>query len=274
MIRRDSKPSATGPVAKPDVNQGSSESIWSVPCDCTAGGQQAKIFNKARIPERYRHCDFDNFESDLPYDHGAPAQVVAWNQSLEQAKMVVRSFARDFPSGTEHGILLMGTCGVGKTHLAISALQELMRRGHNCLYYDYRQLLKEIQDSYNAGSGTTEMGVLEPVLQAEVLLLDDLGASKPSQWVLETVAHILNARYNDKRVTLATTNFLDSDPAGSLPRYSNSRSGTAVQPMTEDTLSDRVGARIRSRLYEMCRTIEMVAPDYRKEIRQAGRFRS
>lgn len=250
------------------------QSVWGVPCDCTTGDQESKSFSRTRIPERYRHCDFDNFESDLPYDHASPTQVTAWNQSLEQAKVVVRSFARDYPSGTEHGILLMGTCGVGKTHLAIAALKDLLHRGHACLYYDYRELLKQIQDSYNASSESTEMGVLDPVLKTEVLLLDDLGASKPSLWALETVAHILNARYNDKRVTLVTTNFLDGDSVASSQRFPSSRSAAAAQTMAEDSLADRVGARIRSRLYEMCRTVEMVAPDYRKEIRQASRFRS
>src|SRR3984885_11355906 len=248
----------------------SDSGVWSVPCECTENAQQNKSFVRARIPERYRHCDFDNFESDLPYDHASPSHVAGWNKSLEQAKVVVRSFARDFPSGTEHGILLMGTCGVGKTHLAIAALQELTRRGHNCLYYDYRELLKEIQDSYNSSSESTEMGVLDPVLKAEVLLLDDLGSSKPSLWALETVGHILNARYNDKRITLATTNFLDGDAASQPPSRSTAPRPSAI----EDTLSERIGTRIRSRLYEMCRTVELAAPDYRKEIRQAHRFRA
>jgi len=262
------------PQPSTQIPGNSNPGVWSVPCECTTNAQENKSLLRARIPERYRHCDFENFESDLPYDHASSNQVAAWNQSLEQAKMVVRSFTRDYPSGTEHGILLMGTCGVGKTHLAIAALQELLRRGHTCLYYDYRELLKEIQDSYNSRSESTEMGVLDPVLKAEVLLLDDLGASKPSLWALETVAHILNTRYNDKRVTLVTTNFLDGDSTGSAQRYSNSRSAAAAQTATEDSLSDRVGARIRSRLYEMCRTIEIIAPDYRKEIRQATRFRA
>src|SRR5208282_1523448 len=194
----------------------------------------------------------------------------AWNRSLKQACVVVEGFARDFPAGTEHGLLLMGPCGVGKTHLAVAALQEVMHRGHACVFYDYRELLKEIQDSYNAENQATEMGVLEPVLKTEVLLLDDLGASKPSLWALETVGHILNARYNDKRITLVTTNFLDAD---STPRPV-SRSSSMRPAAVDDTLPDRVGTRIRSRLYEMCRTVEIVAPDYRKEIRQAGRFRA
>jgi DNA replication protein DnaC len=109
-------------------------------------------------------------------------------------------------------------------------------------------------------------------LEAEVLLLDDLGASKPSPWALETVSHILNKRYNDKRVTLLTTNYLDeveSSSAGArLP------SGQTIVAGREESLTDRIGQRVRSRLYEMCRTVEISSADYRREIRQAGRLRS
>src|SRR5580693_1246598 len=123
----------------------------------------------------------------------------------------------------ENGLLLMGPCGVGKTHLVVSAMKEIVLRGHSGLFYDYRELLKEIQDSYNAESQSTEMSVLEPVLKTEILVLD-VGSSKPSPWALETVGHILNTRYNEKRVTLLTTNYLDTDPtAGAGPRVAGMR---------------------------------------------------
>jgi DNA replication protein DnaC len=156
-------------------------------------------------------------------------------------------------------------------------------RGYTGLFYDYRELLKEIQGSYNAESQTSELGVLEPVLMADVLLLDDLGASKPSPWAMETVGHVLNSRYNEKRITLLTTNYLDTGPAAvptstptSIPasRRTFLPSGQAVAGAREDNLTDRLGMRIRSRLYEMCRTVELFAPDYRREVRQAGRVRS
>jgi DNA replication protein DnaC len=119
------------------------------------------------------------------------------------------------------------------------------------------------------------MGVLEPVLKADILVLDDVGSSKPSLWALETVGHVLNTRYNEKRVTLLTTNFLDSDAAanGTAPASAPRVAGTRTA-MMDDSLTERVGKRIRSRLYEMCRTVEISAPDYRKEIRHAGRIRS
>lgn len=228
----------------------------AVPCACAETDRETRARRQARIPPRYEHCDFENFEGDL-YDQEADA--ARWNQSLKRARLVVESFVREYPAASEHGLLLMGPCGVGKTHLAVAALRALASRGHQGLFYDYRELLKEIQASYNPESQTTEMDVLEPVLRAEVLLLDDLGASKPSAWALETVGHILNARYNDKRVTLVTTNFLDAprpaEPARAAPH--------------DDALAERIGQRIRSRLYEMCRTVEIVAPDFRKRVRQA-----
>jgi DNA replication protein DnaC len=193
----------------------------------------------------------------------------------------VQRFAQEFSPirelQGEQGLLLMGPCGVGKTHLAVAALKEIIQRGHTGLFYDYRELLKEIQDSYNAESKATEMSVLEPVLQTELLVLDDTGSSKPSLWALETVGHILNTRYNEKRVTLLTTNFLDSDftsngsapVAAASPRVAGMRA-----PTIEDSLTERVGKRIRSRLYEMCRTIEMSGADYRKEIRNLSRGRA
>ena len=240
----------------------------AVRCDCAEGDRVAQVLSRARIPRRYEHCDFENFETDV---YESEPEGKAWDRSLALAKLVVESFSRDYPVGADSGLLLMGPSGVGKTHLAVAALKQLVLRGHDGLFYDYRELLKEIQASYNPESQTTELAVLEPVLTAELLLLDDLGASKPSAWALEIVGHILNTRYNDKRVTLLTTNYLDSVATASTARLP---SGQPVAAFREDTLADRVGQRIRSRLYEMCRTVEIAAPDYRKEIRQAGRVRS
>ena len=106
----------------------------------------------------------------------------------------------------DQGLILMGTVGVGKTHLAVSILKGLTERGFNCLFYEFGTLLKEIQDSYNPATKTSELGVLAPVLNAEILVLDELGASKPTDWVRDTMAHIINSRYNDQKLTIFTTN--------------------------------------------------------------------
>ena len=251
--------------------QGQPKLVWAVPCDCTAGDRTGRLLARARVPERYRHCDFDNFETDNEIEGLPRAQLENYNRSLAQAKLVVERFAGEFPLGTDHGLLLMGPCGAGKTHLAVAALKAIVLRGHSGLFYDYRELLKEIQDSYNPESQATEMSVLEPVLKTELLVLDDLGSSKPSLWALETVGHILNTRYNEKRVTLLTTNYLDADAAAQAAAPTGSRATGSRPAAVEDTLAERVGQRIRSRLYEMCRTVQIVAPDYRKEIRNISR---
>jgi DNA replication protein DnaC len=256
--------------ARPGVSLDAPKLTWAVPCDCTGGDRAKQALVRARIPRRYEHCDFENFDTD-PYVDGRDA--ADWNRRLAQARLVVEAFARNYPAGGETGLLLMGGCGVGKTHLAVAALKELMQRGHDARFYDYRELLKEIQASYDPDHPVSEMGVLEPVFEAEVRLLDDLGASKPSPWALETIGHILNKRYNEKRVTLLTTNYLDTaEPTAPTPI--RMPSGQAVAPAREDSLTERLGQRVRSRLYEMCRTIEIASPDYRREIRQAGRVRS
>jgi DNA replication protein DnaC len=253
------------------ASAGEPKMIWAVPCDCTTGNRTERLLARAHIPERYRHCDFENYETDNEIDGVSRAQLDSWSRSLQQAKLVAKTFAREFtPFGVEHGLLLMGPCGVGKTHLAVSALKEIVLRGHSGLFYDYRELLKEIQDSFNPTVEATEMSVLEPVLTADVLVLDDVGSSKPSSWALETVGHVLNTRYNEKRVTLLSTNFLDVDSTVIAVSSGSTRVAGMRQPSVEDTLTERVGKRIRSRLYEMCRTVEISAPDYRKEIRHAG----
>jgi DNA replication protein DnaC len=239
----------------------------ATPCECGMEERAEKVMDRARIPKRYEHCDFESFVPDLADGKTWTAQH---SESLTQAKMLAQGFVRDYPA-TEKGLLFMGPSGVGKTHLAVAALKELIRRGHGGLFCDYRELLKEIQASYNPANESTEMSVLEPVRTAEVLVLDDLGASKPSAWVLDIIGLVLNARYNERKMTILTTNYVDETgsgtPGAELP-------GGRRVVVKEDSLGDRIGARMRSRLYEMCRTVEVSAPDFRKEARQAGRARA
>jgi DNA replication protein DnaC len=159
---------------------------------------------------------------------------------------------REYPS-IERGLLFAGPVGVGKTHLAVAILRGLTWKGARSLFCEYGSLLKEMQESYNPVSRTSEMSVLAPIYEAEVLVLDELGASKPTEWVLDTMTQIIGRRYNDKRLTIFTTNYMDErqNPSG-------------------ETLQDRIGARLRSRLYEMCRTILIEGEDYRRRLGGLG----
>ncbi|HEX2714030.1 MAG TPA: ATP-binding protein, partial [Candidatus Acidoferrales bacterium] len=229
-----------------------------------------RVMERARIPKRYEHCDFESYETISLVD--GKKWTASHGKSLQEAKVTVTGFVRDYPGSAEKGLLLMGPSGVGKTHLAVAALKELIgQKGAMGLFCDYRELLKEIQASYNPASESTEMGILEPIRTAEILVLDDLGASKPSAWVLDIIGLVLNARYNEKRVTILTTNYFDETAANPEPVRDPGGKRVVVK---EDTLADRIGARMRSRLFEMCRTVEVFAPDFRREVRQADRARA
>ena len=184
--------------------------------------------------------------------------------SLGRAYHHARKFVEAYPVDTAgKGLLFTGSIGVGKTHLAVGVLRRLVReRGVKGLFCDYRELLKSIQNSYNPQVATTELELLRPVFNAEVLVLDDLGAQKPNEWVWDTVALILNTRYNNQQTTIITTNYPDL-PAGSGAKTDAERAAR------EQTLGDRIGDRMRSRLAEMCISVEMKGEDFRQSIKRA-----
>jgi DNA replication protein DnaC len=185
-------------------------------CGCWESTRLDRLLADARIPRRYEHCDLESY---LPS-----------NTSQRNAKKFVQTFLDKYPL-IDIGLLFQGTCGVGKTHLAVALLKGVIKeRGDDCLFYDFRDLLRE----------------------ATVLVLDELGANKPTDWVRDTIAHIINCRYNDKKLTIFTSNYLDT-----------------ARSHKEESLTDRIGVRLRSRLFEMCRVIEMDGEDFRKENKNA-----
>jgi DNA replication protein DnaC len=235
----------------------SHEGRWvSRACECQDLQREERRMAAAHIPERYRHYDLDGFEIIRDAD-----------PSLGRAHLTARHFVEAYPIDTAGmGLLFTGSFGVGKTHLAVGVLRRLIRdRGVKGLFCDYRELLKSIQNSYNPQVSTTELELLQPVFNAEVLVLDDLGAQKPNDWVADTVALILNARYTKKQTTIITTNYAFK-PAGA--GFSPDSEGRKPAK-SEDTLGDRIGDRMRSRLTEMCMVVEMRGEDFRQSVKRA-----
>jgi DNA replication protein DnaC len=172
---------------------------------------------------------------------------------------MARSFVDKYPD-QEAGLLFIGPCGVGKTHLAVAVLADLIKaRGARCLFYDFRDLIRDIQGAHAPEAQLSEAEILQPVFDSDVLLLDELGARRTSSWVEETVFYVINHRYNNKKLTLFTSNFLDTEEEGDLrnPYFKKE----------EDTLVDRIGVRLRSRIYEMCVLVAMEGGDYRRVVR-------
>jgi DNA replication protein DnaC len=218
-------------------------------CHCTIRERSHALLAGARIPKRYEHCELCNFEFD------------GTHRGLAPARMAACKFVEEYPLDNT-GLLFIGGIGVGKTHLAVGIIKELIQsKGVACLFFDYRELLKQIQNSYNDSVKATELDVLRPVFDCEVLALDELGAVKPTEWVWDTVSLILNTRYNDNRTTIITTNFEDRPPAAV---------GGARGAAREEGLGDRIGERMRSRLHEMCRIVRMEGPDFRQSMRSAS----
>lgn len=226
------------------------------PCKCRAQDSRRKFLESAGIPRRYANCTLENFKTDL-------------NKSQTNALFYAKALVRDYPY-IDRGLLLMGPVGVGKTHLAVAILRGLISKGVPCLFYESGSLLKRIQDSYNPISKTSEMGVLTPVFETEVLVLDELGATVPTDWVRDTLYQIINTRYNRKKLTIFTTNFLDDRDAETDGVDSNDgvsvkeKSAKKSKPSTAYTLEERIGVPLRSRLFEMCNRVLLEGADYRK----------
>jgi DNA replication protein DnaC len=204
----------------------------AIPCPCRKPDRFKKLLAAARIPRRYAECSFDSFKC-------APGT------SQDNALLAAQRLVAEFP--VDRGLLFMGPAGVGKTHLAVSIIKGLVNKGFGGVFCEFGSLLKEIQDSYNPISKSSELKVLAPIYETDMLVLDELGATIPTDWVRDTMYQIINKRYNDRKLTIFTTNYSD-----------------ARRLDKEQVLEDRIGTRLRSRLYEMCTKVVLDGGDYRR----------
>ncbi len=220
------------------------------PCGCRAEDLVPRLLERAGIPERYRGKNFRNFNTR----HGEPYEQ---EQRLE-AKQTCQNYVEGFLGDHQRSLVLVGEAGVGKTHLAVAVLTELIRRYHvSGRFVDFTELIHRIRSTFDPSSPESKHQVLDPVAEAEFVVLDELGAQKPSDWVREILYLIVNARYTRRLPTLFTTNFALSSEARDEGRR-------GAVPLVE-----RIGAPLVSRLHEMAYVLPLAARDFRRDVGKA-----
>jgi DNA replication protein len=209
-------------------------------CVCWRARKKAERLAGAGIPAKYTHASFETFQ--------------AYNASLVEARRITQFWAESYPTlprraddRAGRGLVLSGPAGIGKTHLAAVLLRHVIT-ATSCrgLFYTTKELLYRIRQSYNATIQATESEILQPIMTCDVLVLDDLGEERVTEWVAETMSLIVNARYNANRPIICTTNYAD-----------------VSDPDEINGLLWRVGFRIQSRLHEMCEFVELEGASYR-----------
>ncbi len=202
----------------------------TIPCDCRER-QIGKAISRGMgtgIPKKFRGVSFDRKPiADLdPF-------------VLRPVRAFVEDVERNVDAG--RGMWFMGDVGTGKTSLAMLVSQAVEKAGRSVAVYPVTRLLAEIKDTYDSDSTGSYMSLFRRLCSVDLLHLDDLGAEKRTEWVLEQLYAIVNERWQDERSIVVTTNIVDLDE-----------------------LREQIGARTVSRLLEICGDpLPIMGPDLR-----------
>lgn len=212
-------------------------------CRCRKLLDACALWNAAEVPARHAHCTLETFKSDLPGAGPGYTLARAWLKEFDPRKEV-------------RGLVLEGEPGRGKTHLLCGILRELVFRHHvEAQFIEFTHLLSLMKESFDRGGTPVR---LTQLTRTPVLAIDELGKGRKTDWEIAVIDEIVSRSYNRRNVLLGTTNF-SHRPAG---RGTAQGAPTLAHPGTE-SLEDRLGERVYSRLREMVTFAPVKGDDFR-----------
>ncbi len=243
-------------------------------CVCRERERIPRLFEAARIPERYRRCRLQTF--DRSHNHSRAKEQLL--RAYRESERYLDEFLTEKGDFRESGLIYFGPPGVGKTHLAVAVLSELIERyGVHGRFVNFNELVQDIKSTFDPSSEESTAQVFDPLSRAEVLVFDELGGQKQTPWVNDLLYLILNQRYVKRLPTIFTTNYLLQPERAAKAPASGPRSldrGADAPADVEVTrlLSSRLPAPLVSRIFEMAKPIDLAsATDFRREVLMHGK---
>ncbi|MFH1739599.1 MAG: ATP-binding protein [bacterium] len=203
------------------------------PCKCVLQLHRQNPIAGARIPRHYLKKDLNSFNG--------------YTQNLQACLVTAREYVRDYSPEENRGLYIHGGPGSGKTHLAIGVLKGLWARGFDGVFYNLTDLFDQLRTSFSNESAKGLQEELLRDLERDILVLDDMALQKQTAWVSDRLYSFINYRYQNGKTLIITTNL--------SPRDFILKGG--------DVLASRV--------FAMCREIEVQGEDYRARMNRTGK---
>jgi DNA replication protein DnaC len=225
-----------------------------IPCTEPSPLKIVGLINDARIPGRYLDADLKKFSNFTGSGKQVISQIGRWIEN--------------FTPGKSSGLLLTGSVGVGKTYVLSAIAKALALRGISVRFSDFFQLVNELRESYS--SDQKDPSVLRPLHEFDVLIIDELGKGRNSEWEISIADTLISERYNSTRCIIASTNYALTEGRAEAAQKqidiwsTNTSQSNQMNTDQFETLIKRLGPRIYSRLKEMAVFLELTGSDFRK----------